>query len=237
MIFKLTIALPEDILTQKLLQSLESIRKNYTEEDITKFCESIKEEPDLTKRIYILNYIHNKNLLTPKFFTKTYQYFLDDPSELVQWHCILYLGLYSGKGEIDSCQLNKFLKSSNGLVRAATCWTLTKLGSKALTCSFIQAELLEANNDDRVRMLLGAALYLLDPSPTSQGILFIRNYFYSHYYNQDEGNYYSDILLGDFGSSAELFAKLLWDAGITIVNSDILSEADLWWLVSKEPKE
>ncbi len=230
MIFEQTIANPKEVLPLHLFQFLADLQQNNSI-DLSLFISNIQDQPNRDIRLFLLNYLHEQALLTHPQFVIFFSSFLSDSDNLIRWHVILYLGIY---GTInDSRLLQPFLTDSYELVRAATHWSLAKLNPQLIHISTICSELKQASYDDRSRILLGSALYLLDPSPSSVNMQFLRKYFLSEYFDLETNNYYSDILLGKFGSSAEIFGAILWQAGIKITTSSLLSDLELLWLITR----
>ena len=230
MIFEPTLGDPIHILPDHLLLFITRLQHKQPI-DLPQFIVLLQAEPDYTLRHFVLTYIHENGLLSASLAVQFYFAFLSDPIALIRWHVILFLGLL-GTPELLP-HLHHFLTDPHELVRAATIWSMMKLDSKSLPTSSLIAELTLAMEDDRSRILLGAALYLHDASPTSQGMQFLAHYFTTNYYDISLNNFSSSVLLGPYGSSAEFFAALLWSIGLDLVKINSVSDLRLTWLLQR----
>jgi len=174
--------------------------------------------------------LHQHQLLPNASFVELAAAFLTDPFEDIQWHVLLFLGYYNGTS-IKSSTLTPFLTSSFELVRAAAYWTLAKLRPKALPAASVYDELTSAQEFDRSRILLSAALYLLDSSPKSLGMQYLQKFFLTEYWDSETNNYRDTAILGKYGPSAEILAEILWRSGIKLVSSSVIDDLGLNWLL------
>ncbi len=229
MIFDLPIADPQRILPSTLYSFFSKLTQDE-KIDLKVFIQKLQALPETDIRLFALLHLHKHQLLPKETFTILASAFLTDLDETIQWHCLLFLGYYESTSTTIST-LTPFLSSPCELVRAATSWTLAKLHPDTLSATTVYEELTTTSDSDRSRILLGAALYLLDSSPTSFGMQYLKKYFLTEYWDIENNNYYSTVLLGKYGLSAEILAEILWISGVKIVSSTSLDSLELNWLL------
>ena len=215
MIFDLPLADPQEVLPTELYKLFSQLIKADCV-DFSTFVNLLRAHPDSDTRLFVLIHLHEYKLLPKERFIELATTFLGDENETIQWHSLLFLGYYNSS-TIKATTISPFLSSPAELVRAAAYWLLAKLHPKTISSTDIFKDLTTACQSDRSRILLGAALFLLDSSPNSLEMTYLKKYFLTEYWDTEANSYQSTILHSKYGSSAKILAVILWNAGIQIV--------------------
>ncbi|MGC9778980.1 MAG: hypothetical protein HZR80_07035 [Candidatus Heimdallarchaeota archaeon] len=232
MIFDLPLADPQEVLSPELYALFSKLIK-AEHVDLPIFINLLQSHPVSETRLFVLLHLHEYKLLPGELFIDLATAFLGDLDETIQWHCLLFLGYYNSS-TTKAKSISPFLSSPTELVRAAAYWLLARLHPKTISAANVFKELTTAFESDRSRILLGAALFLLDSSPTSPVMDYLKKYFLTEYWDTEENSYQSTILHSKYGSSAKILAVILWFAGIQIVTNSLFDSLELHWLIGQQ---
>jgi len=139
-------------------------------------------------------------------------------------------------GTSDFQAIAGFVQAQEEELRARALWALARYARTSVSFEQIKKELQKAKNDGS-RILLAAALYQLNSSPTSQEMRFLAEYYTTHYYDEVRDELIVDITC-DFGLSAAVLGFILWEVGYKFfAMDDDLAAYDLDWLTEKNDEK
>ena len=218
---------PEEILPKELHDELEVLVQGNSKV-VDSIITQIKAIQDDQKRKFALLFIYELEIGI-EFKKKIYNEFIFDTSSDIQYHIILFAGMYNIAESISALQTIK--NTSKDFIQYAAIWALVKIGhSEGLTNQI--TEKLSKVKDDRALTLVAAALYLLNNNKNSQEMLLLKDYFLNNFYDEEKQQFY-DIVLQSIDFSHELIAHLLWHVGYKFVEILDWDDLQLDWLINR----
>jgi len=114
-------------------------------------------------------------------------------------------------------------------VQSRVLWVLAKYTrEKELTEQIMDA--LNKVVEDTEQIFLAAALYLIDNSPQSREMLFVKDFFCKHFFDC-KTNTLKVLITGSEGYAAQLIGMILGEAGIPLFETGSLEVYNLLWLI------
>ncbi len=117
-------------------------------------------------------------------------------------------------------------------VRVRVYWVLEKYTTYADLLELILLDFKLATEDNEL-IFLAAALYLLNNSPDSYQMQFLKKFYIEHYFDPEK-NDLKVSLTGVHGYPAQIIGLILWEAGIELFAVGSLKMYDMLWLIEKE---
>ncbi|MHA1124376.1 MAG: hypothetical protein ACTSO7_08870 [Candidatus Heimdallarchaeota archaeon] len=218
---------PEEVLTKKLDSSLKELVDGNSNV-LPNIISQIKAISDYNIRLYALLFIYELEEIETTIKKKIFSEFLFDTNTNIQFHMILFAGIYYNEESLSSLQKIKY--NSNDLILSTTIWSLAKLGQHDGLTDMI-ANQLSTLDDDRALTLLVAALYIICNDKNSQEILLLRDYFLKNFYDEKKQCLFDEVAQSiDF--SPEFIGYLLWQSGYKYVTLKAWKLLELDWLIS-----
>jgi len=219
---------PKKILPRELYINIERITKGNSKV-VESIINQIKTIQDDKNRMFALLFIFELDDINVDIKKKIFSEFLSDTNNNIQFHMILFAGIYYIEESLST--LHTIKTTSENLILCTTIWSLAKLGRyEGLTNQI--AEQLSTLEDDRALTLVASALYLICNDKNSREILLLKDYFLKNFYDEKKQCLF-DVVAQSVDFSPEFIGYLLWQSGHEYITISNWSTLDLDWLISK----
>lgn len=216
-------------------QMPEEIRDNLKQlianpsEKIEQMMERIQKKNALVKSNF-LKLIMIEKKITEELRTEILTRFLSDKEAGIREKAVLFLEAENVQESIG--ELERLFQDPDQDVRSKALWAVAKFTRDKELTEKIQQELSQATSEN-ARVMLAAALYIIDNTRNSPEMLFLKDYYLTHYYDLEKEQSKVD-LKGEYGESAQIIGLILWKAGIELFALGSLEAYDLTWLIEKD---
>ncbi|MBD3190451.1 MAG: hypothetical protein GF308_07395 [Candidatus Heimdallarchaeota archaeon] len=213
----------------------EEIRNNVKQlianpsEKLDQVMERIQERNALVKSDF-LKVIMIEKKITEELRAEILTRFLSDKEAGIREKAVLFLEAENIQESIG--ELQRLFQDPDQDVRSKALWVVAKFTRDKELTEKIQQELSQAPSDS-ARVMLAAALYLIDNTRNSPEMQFLKDYYLTHYYDLEKDQLKVD-LTGEYEESTQIIGLILWKAGIELFALGSLEAYDLTWLIEKD---
>jgi hypothetical protein len=221
---KLQETIPEEIYQQILLIEESSL------EEFEEFYRDTLRSLTTTQLNTFLDFLIAKKKIQKEIKISFLHKLLSHEALFLREKVILYLEALQQKDCIPT--ILSLRSDVNISIRAQVYWILAKhtMGDEDLTPQIIED--LKTAEQDNDQILLAAALFQRNDSPSSFEMRFLKEFYLGNYF--DSINQVLKIsLTGEHGHAAQTIGLILWEASIKIYAIDSLETYNLQWLVEK----